>query len=346
MEPKRTNLISPHKASVAIVVLNWNNWQDTLECVESIQNLSFQNYKLIICDNGSRDNSIEKLQNSTFAKSCGIAILDRNHEEIYRESGQKDSPDNPLLIIANKKNLGFAGGNNVGIQYAIEHIRGLEYIWVLNNDTTVEPNALSMLVDKLNCDDKIGSVQSLLINYRHRKLVDSAGIELRKRGGARDAAQGQPVDLITCDSQIIGCCAASALFRVSALRQVGVFDETFFAINEDVDLALRLFNAGFQAYCIPSSVVYHKRGISSGNRTGPIGFRALRNKLTLMAKWWPLWVIWPWFITWLGYLLVKVTQSSQITLKDWIYAVRDVWFALNQGSNSKIRWLIYRQWMH
>lgn len=116
---------------VAIIILNWNGWKDTIECLKSLNNLNYKNYEVIVVDNGSTDNSVEKIKE-------------------YIENKPK------FKLIANEKNLGFAGGNNIGIRYALNN--EFEYILLLNNDTVVDENFLKPMVELLESSDDIGFV--------------------------------------------------------------------------------------------------------------------------------------------------------------------------------------------
>src|SRR6266568_5938037 len=118
-----------------IIILNWHGWQCTIECVESCKKLSYLNFRILVVDNGSTDGS----------------------EAILRER----FPDVELLQTG--ANLGFAGGNNVGIRYALE--QGAEYVWLLNNDTTVDADALSALVRMAEGDTKIGMAGSKILYH-------------------------------------------------------------------------------------------------------------------------------------------------------------------------------------
>ncbi len=160
---------------ISILVLNWNGWRDTIECLESLYQISYPLFDVIILDNGSRDNSLESLRcysagdlpvSSKFfeymSENKPIQILEYTNSEAEvgggRENEIADLPSNEkLVLIKNDKNYGFAEGNNIGIRYALK-VLDPEYILLLNNDTIVDKDFLSELVSVARADDTIGFV--------------------------------------------------------------------------------------------------------------------------------------------------------------------------------------------
>ncbi len=142
---------------VYIILLNWNGWKDTVECVESCRKLSYPDVRIVIVDNGSTDGSETRLR--------------------------ERFPD--LELIQTGANLGFAGGNNVGIRYALE--KGAEYVWLLNNDTIADAEALSALVQAAEDDQTVGMVGSKIVYH------DDPRITLVCRGSARSGKSLPPL---------------------------------------------------------------------------------------------------------------------------------------------------------
>ncbi len=139
--------------SVSIIILNWNNHKDTIECVESCLKLDYSPYEIVIVDNASKDNS----------------------ESILRKAFPC------LKLIQTGANLGYAGGNNAGIRYALEN--NSEYIWLVNNDAVVDPQALSVLVAFAEANPSIGMVGSKILSYSDPSLLLSAGGKVNMRTG-------------------------------------------------------------------------------------------------------------------------------------------------------------------
>lgn len=241
---------------VAIIILNWNSTNDTLNCIKSIKG----NYDIIVVDNGSR----------------------------------KPPKINDIHLILNDKNIGFAAGNNQGIRYAIENLDP-DYILLLNSDTIVTPNFLEPLISLMHTGSKIAAVQPKLLKYVKETslhIIDSAGQIAYKYGSVRDIGIGKPDGpLYNQRKEIFGACAAAVLYRVSALKDVGLFDERLFCLFEDVDLSWRLRLKGYKIMYEPASIVFHKRGVSGRIRKENRiirRFYGFRNCLVVTIRYYPI----------------------------------------------------------
>ena len=282
---------------VSIIILNWNGWADTTECLKSLNGIDYKNYHIIIVDNNSEDNSplmIKKYIEEVLS-SPGVPVKILEYSEAEAESGggkesEIDShPSNKrLILVRNSENYGFAGGNNVGIRYALRALNP-KYILLLNNDTFVDQSFLSELVEAIEADEKIGSVQSLLLRP-DGEHIDSLGQGL-SGSGPKDIGIGSKYENVVDKTEIFGPCAAAALYRSDILRDVGLFDERFFVIFEDVDLSWKIRLKGYSSFQVPSSVVYHKRGVSAGSRTRKpsrtIRYYNIKNWLIIAIRYYP-----------------------------------------------------------
>ena len=283
---------------VAIVILNWNGWSDTNKCLESMYNLKYKDYYIVIVDNDSADDSYRKIKDH-FERVIGPSsegpakILEYTKEVAELGSGKEKEitrlPSNKrLIMIKNDRNLGFAGGNNVGIEYALKTLDP-KYILLLNNDTFVDQFFLAKLVEAIEVDEKIGSVQSLLLKP-DGKHIDSLGQALFE-DGPKDIGIGSKYQGAVNKIEIFGPCAAAALYRSTLLRDVGLFDESFFTIFEDVDLSWRTRLKGYSSFLVPSSLVYHKRGVSSGWKISKPSrttrYYSIKNWLIIAIRYYP-----------------------------------------------------------
>jgi GT2 family glycosyltransferase len=215
---------------VAIIILNWNSWPDTLACVASCRKLTWPNVRIVIVDNGSTDRS----------------------EEIFKER----CPD--VEIIQTGANLGFAGGNNIGIGHALE--LGAEYVWLLNNDAVAGPEALTMLVEAMEAEPAAAVAGSKIYYHDDPVRIWCAGgiwrkgrLRLRQRG-ANQLDKGQFDRLVPVGS-VSGC---SMLLRTSAIREIGLLDEVYFLYWEDTDWCARAGRHGYSVLFVPASRVWHK----------------------------------------------------------------------------------------
>ena len=256
----------PH---VTIVVLNWNGWQDTLECLSSLDNLSYPSFSIIVVDNASTDRSEEKI----------LAAYPK------------------LLLIQNAANLGFAGGNNVGIRYALQC--GTDFVWLLNNDTLVEPNALTCLVERAQRKPKADICGSTLIYNHDRNLVQAygGGIYNKWLGQAKKIGQGKArnsvIDVRGVELELDYIEASSLLVSRRFLETVGPMKEDYFLYFEEVDWFARAgddFSLGYAA----DSIVYHKEGASTGASDYALNAKSLvadyysvRNRILITRRYYP-----------------------------------------------------------
>lgn len=246
---------------VYIVLLNWNGWQDTVECIASCKKLSYRNVRILIVDNGSTDGSIMEL--------C------------------RNSPDTELIRTG--ENLGFAGGNNVGIRHALEH--GADYVWLLNNDTVVDSDALSALVNVAESNQSIGMVGSKIPFYDNPRFLWYAGGVLDPslpyrpgHRGLKEQDRGQ-FDETGETGYVTGC---SLLARREMIEEIGLLDEGLFLYFEDADWNARAKRAGWEVFYAPLSVVLHKVSSSIGGAESTrMRYYLARNLLYFIRKNYP-----------------------------------------------------------
>jgi GT2 family glycosyltransferase len=270
---------------VSIIVLNWNDWKDTLECLKSLYQIDYPNYYVIILDNGSRDNSLESIKDylagnmvvhSDFfeytSENKPISILEYTNYEVETGGGREkeiaDLPSNEkLILIKNDKNYGFAEGNNIGIRYAL-NVLNPEYILLLNNDTIVDKNFLSELVSVAEADESIGFAGPKVYYYDfqgRKDVISVAGIELFMgkgafhRIGATEIDRGQYDETRSVD-YLEGSCL---LIKRQVLDEIGLLNGDYFAYWEETDLCLRGAKAGYKSVYAPKSKIWHKVSSSS-----------------------------------------------------------------------------------
>jgi GT2 family glycosyltransferase len=258
---------------LAIILINWNSFELTKDTLESLQQTTYTNYDCIVVDNGSVDESAHLIE-KTFPH---------------------------CIVIKSSTNKGFTGGNNIGMDFALQH--GYEYIMMLNNDVAVEPNFLEPLIARLDQDPTIGAVQPLIYFYHDRNLIWNAGSSFnaflgicstpnynKKDPGHQFKNKSKKIDWIT------GC---AFMMRTSILKNIGLLKEAFFMYYEDVDLSFRIKNAGYQLDYVPSSVIYHIAGMSlKTNKKGKEGFVSpkvhylnARNRIWWLKEHTPVWAI-------------------------------------------------------
>lgn len=249
--------------NIAIVLVNWNGTQDTLECLASLKNITYPSFDCIVVDNASSDNP-------------GSIIKQAFPEIIY---------------LGLNTNRGFAGGNNIAIDFAIQ--QQYEFVLLLNNDTIVDPNFLAPLLNCLQSNKTLLAVQPVIYNYYDQRSIWSAGGSwCHWLGDSFTIKQIDATKKLVYRDWLTGC---AILIRTSALINSGLFNEKLFAYYEDVDLCMRLNRKGNELALVPTSCVFHKISASVNaivpNKEGKLNplvhFWNARNRLWLVKKYEP-----------------------------------------------------------
>jgi len=269
-----------------IVIVNWNGWRDTIECLESLFRLHHDNFTVIVCDNASCDSSLEQIMEwakgdrlassvseemrayayPPVAKPIPFIVLEANHVDEPRLSANCER----LILIRSKQNLGFAGGNNLGLRFIL-HRKDHEYVWLLNNDTVVHPDALAEIIRRAQEDPRIGICGSKLCFYSAPHVVQAYGgstyspLTGRNRhiGALKPVSEREDRDKI--EQQLGYIVGASMLVSRRFLDSVGLMNEDYFLYQEEIDWATRAKGKFSQGYA-PGSIVFHKQGNSMGGK--------------------------------------------------------------------------------
>ena len=245
-----------HSPKVCIIVLNWNGIKDTIECIESILCLNYTNYEVVIVDNGSTDMSVETIRGR------------------YPE----------LKILESKQNLGFTGGCNLGIKYAMKKMA--DYIWILNNDIVIENDCLKKMIDAAENDSQIGLLSPIIFYYHQRNKMQSCGSFFNMKNGRIFADSLDSNEQNTNPNNFVFVLYGTALLiKRELIEKVGFFDDDFFAYFEDYDFSLRANKNAFKNMVVSSAKIYHKDASSTGGVGSPIRtYYFSRNPLLLYKK--------------------------------------------------------------
>ncbi|HSW96467.1 MAG TPA: glycosyltransferase family 2 protein [Candidatus Saccharimonadales bacterium] len=242
---------------VCIIILNWNGLEDTIDCLNSVLKIDYPNYKIILVDNGSKDNSVKELQKK-FSK---------------------------IPLIINKENLGYAEGNNVGMRYALKQKPA--YILFLNNDVTVDKKWLRILVDYAEKHPKVGIVGPKIyysakpdtIWFTEGKIDYDKGPFIHVDQGRKDTKENSIAKKV---DYINGC---SLLIKTAIIKKIGAFDKKYFAYVEDIDLNLRVQKLGYESHIVPNSKIWHIVSASTGGEANPKKeFLKARNLIFFVKK--------------------------------------------------------------
>ncbi|MHA2029001.1 MAG: glycosyltransferase family 2 protein [Candidatus Kariarchaeaceae archaeon] len=242
---------------IGVVILNWNNVPDTIKCILSVCEQTYENRELIVVDNGSGDDSVSRLQ--------------------------QRFPD--LTIIANGRNLGYAGGNNIGIKFLLK--RDIEAILILNNDVVLESSALLELTDTLNQDDAIKVVAPVTLTFDEPPKVIESGARFNPYNGSQTRLyQGaNPKDieeLPPFDIDIAPGCAFLA--HRDSFGEVGYLPEHYFLYYEETEWCLDVKRSGYRVVCQPKALVRHKNSSTIGFDSPLVTYYLTRNQFYLYRK--------------------------------------------------------------
>lgn len=242
---------------ISIIIVNWNGKEDTLECLASISSIKYADYEVVLVDNGSHDDSVRAIKNN-FPRA---------------------------IVIETKENLGFAGANNIGIAKAIE--RDSAYVFLLNNDTTVEPDILQTLYDTSQSLKDKALIGCKILYYSYSDLIWFAGgrwdnINLRFEHVRIGKMDNKKSSYTVGTDYVCGCALFSS---VKLIQDVGIFDERFFLTFEDTDLCYRARKKGYQLCVVQNAKVFHKVSTSFGGENSDLfNYYMTRNFLLWAEK--------------------------------------------------------------
>ena len=303
--------------SVLIIVLNWNGIEDTEKCLDSLLKQTYQDFNILVVDNGSVDDSLERLR-------------------------KIEAKNNIVTIAVNKTNKGFAGGVNTGIKYALR--RDFDAVALFNNDAEADEYWLEELVEGFK--QKNVAISTGLLLHEDRKTIDSTGDYYstwgmpfpRNRGDAREKAPESGF--------VFSGSGGASLYKTSLFKEIGLFDESFFAYYEDVDVSFRTQLAGYKVYFTNKAVAYHKQGATSSKIPGFTVYQTFKNIPLLFIKDVPAGLLLPIGIRlFLMYILIfgnAVKNGAGLpALKGWLASIgyfwtKSLWLRFSIQSKRKV----------
>ncbi len=254
---------------VSIIILNWNGWEDTIECLESVYQINYSNYGVILVDNNSQDDSIKKIREyfanttnlTSKIKDLNINILEYEEKTFNSINFDQERLDGKLIILKNSKNYGYAKGNNIGMKIALK-LFNPNYILLLNNDTVVDKDFLKELINATTNQENVGIFAPKILNANNHQILDSTGHIIRW-GRVVDRGS-KKIDKNQYDNknEIIGAKGAACLYKREMLETIGLFREDLVTQYEDAEFSWRAYINSWKAIYVPKSIVYHKIGRS------------------------------------------------------------------------------------
>jgi GT2 family glycosyltransferase len=240
---------------ISVVVLNWNGQQVVEKCLKSLQEQTYDPLELIVVDNASTDGSAELVRKRFPA----------------------------VNVIVNKTNLGFGGGNNVGIQAS----QG-RYIMMLNNDTRLDPHCIEELRRGIEENDRYGACASKILLEYEDNLIDAAGIVICPDGLSIGRGRLEKGDQYNEETEVFFASDCACLYRREMLEDIGLYDEDFFAYADETDMGWRAQLAGWKCIYNPKAVVYHFHSASAGTYSPFKAYLVERNRIWVAIKSFPL----------------------------------------------------------
>ncbi|OEC84687.1 MULTISPECIES: glycosyltransferase family 2 protein [Methanobacterium] len=291
-----------NEPKVAIVILDWNGWEDTIECLESLYQIRYSNYYVILVDNNSSNESILKIKDYCNGKvnikskffeynkeNKPIGIIEYSKEESESKASEKGLTQNNdhLILIKNDKNYGFAEGNNIGMRYALKTLNA-DYVLLLNNDTVVDKDFLGKMVNFGEINKNNGIIGPKIYYYDQPNTIWCIGGKIDwklARGlhiGTNEVDNGQ-YDKTEEFNYVSG---SAFLIKREVMDKIGLMDKKFFLYFEETDLALRASKNGYKSVYAPGAKIWHKVSKSGGGLSKPIGlYYITRNRWLFMKKW-------------------------------------------------------------
>jgi GT2 family glycosyltransferase len=256
---------------ISVVVLNWNGSKVLKQCLDSLRAQTYTPVEIIVVDNASTDNSVNLVK------------------EFF--------PD--VKLILNERNIGFGGGNNVGIGAS----QG-RYIMMLNNDTRLDPKCIEELKRCIEKDERYGTCASKILLEYEDNLIDAAGIVVCPDGLSIGRGRLEKGDLYNEEVEVFFASDCACLYRREMLEDIGLYDEDFFAYADETDMGWRAQLAGWKCIYNPKAIVYHFHSASSGTYSPFKAFLVERNRIWVAIKSFPVsLLILGQFYTFLRYIL-------------------------------------------
>jgi len=239
---------------ISVVVLNWNGGRMVEGCLMSVRDQSYHPLEIIVVDNASTDGSAD--------------LIKMRFPEVK--------------LIINKKNLGFGGGNNIGI-----HASRGRYIMILNNDACLGPDCIKELKRSIEKDKRYGACASKILLDNNGNLLDAAGIAICKDGLSIGRGRLESAHQYQVEEEVFFSSGCASLFRKEMLDDIGLFDEDFFAYADDTDMGWRARLAGWRCIYNPKAIVYHLHSASSSAYSPLKAFLVERNRIWVAIKYFP-----------------------------------------------------------
>jgi len=298
---------------IAIIIINWNTYQLTFNCLKSLKACTYNNKTIFLVDNGSKDGSGDK-----------IAL---------------EFPD--INFIKNEINEGFTGANNKALKVILK--QNFDYVLLLNNDTVVKPNFLSLLEARMDSDQNLAATQPLILDFPNKNTIWNAGGSFNSffclfKTRCKGMIYNPKLKIDTYTQWISGCCI---LVKIAVIKKVGLLDNRFFIYFEDADWSIRMTNLGYKLGVVPESIIYHhssgsnvKNNTSSEGNLSPYShYLNVRNHIYLIKKHSFLFNN---LVSWLYQIFKIFSYSIYFILRGRLVKFKMIWRGVSDGIKIKI----------
>lgn len=330
-------------AEIAIILVNWNGWSDTIECLESIFHNDCENFQAIVCDNASTDESWDKIISWAAGNELAVPASDEMASyslppvskpvatKLIDQAGNvSGEPDANLIIIQTGANLGFAGGNNVGMRYALDH-SDCSFFWLLNNDTVIARDGIGHLIQHMKASPKVGMCGTRIHFYHQPDVIQALGGATYNSWTGTSKCIGNYLsvdaelsnDYIICNSDFI--VGASMCLTRDFLKEVGLMEESYFLYYEEIDWAERTRDK-FEIGYANDVTIFHKEGGAIGSssikgaRSALSEYYLMRSKIKFTNRFFPVKLITV-YLYGLSQVFIRIVRRKYNLAQAIIYAI-------------------------
>lgn len=276
---------------ISIIVLNYNSWEDTIECMDSLLQMTDAYFNIILIDNNSPNDSVIQLRN--WLPNDVLSLTDEAAAN-FRGAIPK------ITFITSSHNGGYAAGNNIGLKFCLEADSEVDYAWILNNDTVVHADACSTMINEIeklqkeHPTKKLGLYGNRITHYDDPAIDQVSYYTFSSKNATVRAVktkQSGNIILDACDQYYP--CGASILVSKQFLLETGLMDEQYFLYYEEPDWSIRAHRKGYSLVIFNSVQVFHKEGASAGSsvigsqRSELSDFYIIKNRFTIIRKFYP-----------------------------------------------------------
>ncbi len=315
---------------VAVIILNWNGWEDTIDLMESLRRATYEPLLIIIIDNASTNDSVFHIEQWLFTNPVSYSVEDRDNIKPCLTDDKQH-----FLFVKSAVNLGFCAGNNLGMEWAVQS--GAQYFLVLNNDTLVSPDFLQPMIAVAEQDERVGLVGGIITYCDEPDTIWWAGGKFNRFLDNERLLDRQPLTDLhhhePFETEWVSGCMMLIPSRI--YKQFGGYVEAYFIWSEEWDYSLMVSKNGYRLMVAPQSRVCHKVGRSLGIMKPLNYYYGIRNGLMFKRKYLSRYIWYPYLFQYLVNRMARYTQFALQGRFDLVHAgISAVWDYLRGKSGQ------------